>query len=98
MSDKIRFDLGRVLATPGALTTLESSGQAPGDFLDRHAGGDWGELSKDDWDANDVALHDGGRILSAYKTLKGARVWIITEAADEQGGRAATTVLLPDEY
>ncbi len=28
---------------------------------------------------------DGSRILSAYKTLKGERLWIITEAADDEG-------------
>ena len=98
MSDKIHFDLGRVVATPSALKALEASGQAAGYFLDRHANGDWGEVGKDDWKANDTALHDGGRILSAYKTLKGAKIWIITEAAEEGGRREATTVLLPDEY
>ena len=98
MSDKIHFDLGRVVATPSALKALEASGQAAGYFLDRHANGDWGEVGKDDWRANDAALQDGGRILSAYKTLKGAKIWIITEAADDDGRREATTVLLPDEY
>ena len=34
----------------------------------------------------------------AYKTLKGERIWVITEAADEAGKRAATTILKPDEY
>ena|ERR1019366_7376457 len=98
MSEKLRFDLGRVLATPGALESLEASGQAPADFLDRHASGDWGDVDKDDWAANDGALQDGGRIVSAYRTLRGAKIWIITEAADDEGRRAATTILLPDEY
>ena len=34
---------------------------------------------------NDQSLVDGSRILSAYKTLKGERLWIITEAADDRG-------------
>jgi hypothetical protein len=97
-SEELRFDLGRVVATPGALSALEASGQAPGDFLDRHASGDWGDVCKDDWDANDTALQAGSRILSAYMTLRGAKIWIITEAADDEGRRAATTILLPDEY
>jgi hypothetical protein len=98
MTDKPRIDFGRVVATPGALAAIKASGQSPSDFLDRHASGDWGEVGKEDWVANDDALHDGGRILSAYKTLRGAKIWIITEAADDGGNRAATTLLLPDEY
>lgn len=41
---------------------------------------------------------DGGRLLSAYLTLKGVNLWIITDAADGDGQRASTTILLPDEY
>ena len=98
MSDKPRFDVGRVLATPGALAALEASGQTPADFLDRHVQCDWGDVCKDDWAANDAALIDGGRILSAFKTLKGTKIWIITEATGDDGQREATTLLLPDEY
>jgi hypothetical protein len=93
-----RFSLGRVLAMPGALQALEESGQAPPYFLDRHARGDWGDVDHGDWQLNDQALQDGSRILSAYKTLKGTKIWIITEAADDDGTRAATTLLLPEEY
>ena len=59
---------------------------------------DWGEVSQNDWQLNDLALKDGSRIISAYKTLKGAKIWIITEATDDDGIRAATTLLLPEEY
>jgi hypothetical protein len=48
--------------------------------------------------ANDEALKDGSRILSAYLTLKGKKLWVITEATDDDGHRAATTLLLPEEY
>jgi hypothetical protein len=41
---------------------------------------------------------DGSRLLSAYRTLKGERLWIITEAADDQGHRVCSTLLRPDEY
>ena len=103
MSDHVkaaspRFPLGQVVGTPGALEALEESGQTPEFFLDRHARGDWGEVGKEDWQANDLALKDGSRLLSAYRTLKGAKIWIITERIDDDGNRAATTLLLPDEY
>lgn len=93
-----KFTLGKVVATPAALEALEGSGQSPADFLDRHAVGDYGEVCEEDRQANDEALKDGSRLLSAYRTLKNVRLWIITEAADDQGQRAATTILLPDEY
>ena len=47
---------------------------------------------------NDEALQDGSRILSAYITRAGEKIWIITEATDDRGQRSATTILLPDEY
>src|ERR1019366_9375912 len=93
-----RFSVGTVLATLGALEALEESGQTPEYFLDRHLRGDWGGVGQDDWQANDQALQDCSRIISAYQTLKGKKIWIITEATDDDGKRAATTLLLPEEY
>jgi hypothetical protein len=93
-----KFPLGRLAATPGALEAMEASGQTAEFFLARHANGDWGEVDDEDQQLNDEALIHGDRILSAYRTLKGVKLWIITEAADDNGHRAATTILLPDEY
>ena len=93
-----KFLLGRVLATPGALEALAASGESPAYYLDRHARGDWGEVNTEDWRLNDQAVIDGSRILSAYRMRNGTRLWIITEAADDQGCRAATTLLLPEQY
>jgi hypothetical protein len=93
-----KFSLGQIVATPGALEALEESGQIPGLFLERHLSGDWGEVDAEDRKLNDEAITQGSRILSAYQTLKGKKLWIITEATDDQGQRAATTILLPDEY
>jgi hypothetical protein len=93
-----KFPLGRLAATPGALEAMEASGQTPEFFLARHASGDYGEVNDEDRQLNDEALLHGDRILSAYRTLKGVKLWVITEAADDNGHRAATTILLPDEY
>ena len=95
---KPKFNLGQIVATPGSLEALQESGQTPGDFLSRHVRGDWGEVCGEDKLANDQSLIDGSRLLSAYRTLKGAKLWIITEAIDDHGHRAATTLLLPNEY
>jgi hypothetical protein len=93
-----KFPLGRILATPAAIQAMAESGQTPEFFLDRHIAADWGEVDQDDWKLNDEALKDGSRILSAYRTLKGRKLWIITEATDDEGHRAATTILLPEDY
>jgi len=88
-----KFPLGQVVATPGALEALEQSGQTPDFFLAKHASGDWGEVSKGDKKLNDEALVDGGRLLSAYRTLRNERIWVITEA-----DRSSTCLLKPEEY
>jgi hypothetical protein len=92
------FDLGQVVATPGALEVIRDAGQNPHEFLARHVSGDWGDLDAEDRSLNDAALTDGSRILSAYTTTNGERLWVITEAADDNGQRSPTTILLPSEY
>ena len=93
-----QLTLGQIVATPAALEAIEASGQSPADFLRRHANRDWGDLGDEDKRLNDEAIQDGSRILSAYHTSDGAKLWIITEAEDDSGQRAATTILLPEEY
>jgi hypothetical protein len=92
------LNLGQIVATPAALEAIEASGQDPAEFLRRHANKDWGDLDDEDKRLNDEALQDGSRILSAYHTSDGTKLWVITEAEDDSGQRAATTVLLPEEY
>ena len=92
------FSLGQVVATPAALALLEKHGMAPMTLLNRHQRGDWGDLSVHDQSANDAALANGSRLLSAYG-IKGERVWVITESVGEDGTtRASSCILLPKEY
>jgi|SRR6516165_5837289 hypothetical protein len=93
-----KFPLAQLVATPGALEAMAASGQTPDFFLARHVAGDWGDVDEEDWALNDQALVDGSRLLSVYRTLRGVRLYVITEATDDAGNRAATTILLPDEY
>ena len=88
-----RFSLGQTYITPGAEEALQIAGQTAIEFLRRHMSCDWGELSDDDVQENEFSLREGFRVLSAYRTAKGQKLWIITEA-----DRSATTVLLPAEY
>ena len=89
----IRFPLGRVVATPGALAALEKAEQLPTEFLDRHVNGDWGEVPEADKQENELSVEQGFRILSAYTTSAGDKIWILTEA-----DRSATILMLPEEY
>ena len=88
-----RFALGQTFITPGAEEALQIAGQTAIEFLRRHMSGDWGELSDEDVKENEFSLKEGLRLLSAYQTGKGQKLWIITEA-----DRSATTILLPSEY
>ncbi len=87
----LRFPIGRLVATSNALAQITPADIATG--LKRHVQGDWGDLDPDDKAANDTALVDGSRLLSAYHAADGTKFWIITEA-----DRSATTVLLPEDY
>ena len=85
------FRLGRIVTTPNALQSLTQDDILSG--IQRHQAGDWGNLGDDDRAANDRALAQGGRIVSAYNAMNGTRFWLITEA-----DRSITTVLLPEDY
>ena len=86
------FPLGRVVATPGALNLLVIAGQDPGELLDRHRSGDWGDVPPEDAVENRRSVRHDWRILSSYPVGSG-RIWIITEA-----DRSSTCLLLPEEY
>ena len=85
-----KFELGRVVATPGALALIEKAGVPGTDLIDRHVAGDWGDVL--DPGENEAALANGERLLSVYETGAGT-LWIITE-----WDRSVTTLLLPSEY
>ena len=93
MSHETQFELGWLVATPGALAALEAANQQVIEFIQRHLSGDWGEVSAEDARENEFSVINGFRILSAYKLRSGVKIWIITEA-----DTSATTILLPEEY
>lgn len=93
-----KFQLGRLLITPGAQNSLKKTGESVWTYFARHAQGDWGEVDAEDAALNDEALKDGSRLLSAYHLKDGTKIWAISEAEDDNGQREATTILLPEEY
>jgi hypothetical protein len=88
-----RFALGHICITPRALLLLASGTEEASDFLARHIAGDWGDLDEHDRRQNDIAVQHSLRILSAYTTSQGKKLWVITEA-----DHSITTLLLPEEY
>lgn len=88
-----KFDLGQVVATPGALAALEQHQISPLTLVSRHVRADFGDIDQQDWQTNLAALRYGNRIVSAYAIAPDVVIWIISE-----GDRSVTTLLLPSEY
>jgi len=89
----VRFSLGRLFLTQGAIEALEEASQSPQEFISRHARLEQGELCAEDHRENLFSVDKSLRIFSAYKTANGVKIWVITEA-----DRSATTILMPSEY
>jgi hypothetical protein len=86
--------LGQLVATRGAFTAIEASGDDLCTCLARHQSGDWGDIDAHDRRENQLSLEQGFRLMSVYAlSITGVKIWVITEA-----DRSSTTVLLPAEY
>ena len=72
---------------------LREGRAAPGRVSGPAFNGDWGDVPDADKQENEVSVEQGFRILSAYTTSAGDRIWVLTEA-----DRSATIILLPEEY
>ena len=83
------FNLGRLLMTRGVNDQVaedEAFAKFVMGSLARHRMGDWGNLSDEDKQENELSLKAGYRLLSAYESGDLPKIWIITE------------ILFPDEY
>lgn len=112
ITNAAKFQLGQCVATPGALALLEKTGFSAAFLINRHMHGDWGDTCKEDAELNEMARIDGSRIMSVYRLVSAEKlkatprskrtelksVWVITDAADDDGIRRCTTVLLPEDY
>jgi hypothetical protein len=98
MTDKPKFELGQVVATPGFLDAVRKAGQTVREFVDRHLRLEQGELCSEDHEANRMSLADGSRILSSFRLKTGVKVWVLTEAVGDDGKRASTCLMLPSDY
>ncbi len=86
------FHPGRLLVAPAAHAALRANGIPVISVLLRHIAGDWGDLSDEDRQQNDLSIAAGLRLLSLYRLPDGARVLVVTE-----WDRSRTTIQLVDE-
>jgi len=91
----VLFNTGNLVATPAALQVLQELDIIQ--VLGWHTTGAWEEMSEADRAANQQALQDGSRIFSSFD-VNGEKIWVITEAVNDEGIRASTCILLPGDY
>ncbi len=91
-----KFRLGRMVMTPAVRDFVRDNtafARLVVQSLLRHSQGDWGEITEEAKQANEIALRAGSRLRSVYHVEGLPEIWIITDA-----DRSSTTVLLPAEY
>jgi hypothetical protein len=86
-----QFTLGRLLATPVPLEAINGASFWP--YIKRNASGDWGNISAEDREENELSLKHGFRLFSVHALPESGCIWIITEE-----DRSGTTILTPEEY
>jgi hypothetical protein len=106
-TDAARFQLGQVVATPGAMELLQQTGFSAATLLNLHVHGDWGDCGPKDAVQNELAIVRQRQLISIYRLVDGTKlaatprlkridlptIWIITEA-----DRSATIILRPQDY
>ena len=79
----VAINMGRLLMTRG-INDLVAEDETFAKFvinsLTRHCRGDWGNLTDEDKQENELSLKEGYRLLSAYEAEGLPKIWIITEA------------------
>jgi len=96
-------DLGQIVMSQGVKDLVENNKIDLDKFLDRHARADWGEISDEDANINNLVLQDApkkGRLFSSYvydENDDNNEVWILTEWYEGSHG-FTTHARLPSEY
>ena len=76
---KPKLEMGIVVATGCAALALAKARTQPGELLDRHRAGDFGEVDSVHRQANLHAIEKGGRVRSVYWLASGDRLHVITD-------------------
>jgi hypothetical protein len=86
------FHPGKLLLTPAALAALRSNGVPVISVMLRHIAGDWGIVSDNDKQQNDLSIAAGLRLLSLYRLPDDTRILVATE-----WDRSSTTIQLVED-
>jgi hypothetical protein len=76
----MKFPLGEVYVTPRAHEVLNACGRRPEELLARHQAGDWGDVSPEERQLNEEALHQSISLISNYNVETGHRLTVFTRA------------------
>lgn len=94
-------EIGHLFVSRALMTDMESNPKFE-EFVRnsvvRHRQCDWGDVSKDSAELNNVALEGGGRLFSLYNIspdfkLDEEAIWV-----DTDDSRTLTTVMYPSDY
>ncbi|HCE6397593.1 hypothetical protein OGV25_21175 [Pseudomonas sp. P1B16] len=86
------FPIGALVFSAGIDRLMREGRLDPLPFFQRHASGDWGNVTDAQWQANNAALQSGDRLESFYVVHRELSIRIVTEA-----DRHATHVVLASE-
>jgi hypothetical protein len=75
--------LGDLVVTQLASSLLQNTHRKVGEFLDRHCSGDWGDLSEQDKNTNNLNLMVGNSVLSMY-LVGGEQLFVLTNSKENQ--------------
>lgn len=91
-SIKAKFSLGDLHITRDALDAFNLD--VIEEALERHAAGDWGDITESYGHVNDLGLTEGDedKVISVYNFENNSCMWVITE-----WNRSHTTVMLADD-
>jgi hypothetical protein len=77
INTRTRFPLGEIRIARSAQRRVQSRDVEMA--LRRHAQGDWGQVSPEEWARNEQSLVHGHRLLSQYRAHSGYAFWVITD-------------------
>jgi hypothetical protein len=86
------FHPGQLLVAPAALAALRGNGVPVISVMLRHIAGDWGIVSDNDKQQNDLSIAAGLRLLSLYRLPDDTRILVATE-----WDRSSTTIQLVED-
>ncbi|WP_191831855.1 hypothetical protein [Pseudomonas fluorescens] len=73
------FPIGALIFSAGIDRLMREGRLDPLPFFQRHACGDWGDITDAHWQANNAALQSGDRLESLYVVHRELSIRIVTE-------------------